>query len=422
MMKWVWGLVFVWCLVRATLLGLAWQGNADPVSQERVLRHFTAEDIERGRAYVKNGFGARFVYGYMQLAVLLLLWRSGWLKLLEARLEAALPGGFWIAGAALTLVVLVVARLSMLPLDYYLGYVCEQRMGFSEMTAAQWAWRYAKSCLVGWSFQTVGILVALGVLKWCGSWWPLLLPTATTAYGIVLTLLMPYLITPLFYEQKPLAEGPLRSRILEIAAKAEVPVDDIYEIDESRYSKHTNAYFTGLFGKRRIVLYDTLIKSHTVDEAALIFAHEAGHWRHDHVRIGLTLGFLGGLLGAAVLWWLYPLIAAEPAMRLGEIWRASNLPFFFAASMVLGLLAAPVEAQISQAFERQADLASLELTGLADVFIDAEKRLARDNRSDLLPHPWRVFWLYSHPPAIDRIAMGERFRNESPASASVTVK
>lgn len=415
MLKYFWVLIVLWAIVRATLLGLAWYGDADPGRRDLVLRHFNPDDIARGREYIRNGFAARVAYGFVQLLVLLLLWRSGILRLLESRLETAMPGSFWFAGALLVLAVLATERLCLMPFDYYLGHVCEQRMGFSEMTAAQWAWRYAKGCLVGWSIQVVGIMTALAVLKWCGAWWPVLLPVATTGYGVLVTLLMPYLITPLFYEQKPLSEGALRSRIMQIAGQAGVPVDDIYEIDESRYSKHTNAYFTGLFGRKRIVLYDTLIKSHTVDEAALIFAHEAGHWRHDHVRIGLTLGFLGALAGALLLSWLYPMLLADPGMKLAEIWRATNLPFFLAATIVLGLLTAPVEAQISQAFERQADWASLELTGLENVFVDAEVRLARDNRGDLLPHPWRVFWLYSHPPAIDRIAMAERFARERAA-------
>lgn len=415
MMRYVWALVIAWALVRAILLGFAWYGDPDPGRRDIVLRHFTPDDIARGREYIRNGFAARVAYGYVQLFILLLLWRSGIMRTLETRLETAMPGNFWLSGALLVLAVLVAERLCMMPFDYYLGHVCERQMGFSEMTAAQWAWRYGKGCLVGWTIQTVGILTAFAVLRWCGSWWPVLLPVATTGYGIAVTLLMPYVITPLFYVQKPLAEGALRERIMQIAGQAGVPVDDIYEIDESTYSKHTNAYFTGLFGRKRIVLYDTLIKSHTVDEAALIFAHEAGHWKHDHVRIGITLGFVGGLAGALALWWLYPMLLADPAMKLAAIWRPSNLPFFLVVATVLGLLTAPVEAQISQHFERQADWASLELTGLGKVYVDAEARLARDNRSELLPHPWRVFWLYSHPPAIDRIAMAERFERERAA-------
>ncbi|HNV68655.1 MAG TPA: M48 family metalloprotease, partial [Candidatus Ozemobacteraceae bacterium] len=179
--------------------------------------------------------------------------------------------------------------------------------------------------------------------------------------------------------------------------------------------KHTNAYFTGLGSKKRIVLYDTLIKSHTVDEAALIFAHEVGHWKHDHMRIGFTLAFLGTLLGCLVAWWGFPWLQQEPALHLREIWHPVNLPFFLVVVTVSTLLFAPFEAQISQHFERQADRASLELTGLKQVFIDAEVRLARDNHAELLPHPLRVFWLYSHPPAIDRIRMAEEY---APTAAS----
>jgi STE24 endopeptidase len=240
------------------------------------------------------------------------------------------------------------------------------------------------------------------------------LPVAMTGFAAALAVLYPLLVTPLFYAQKPLADGPLRQRILAIAGKAGVPVDGVFEIDASRYSRHTNAYFTGLFSHKRVVLYDTLISSHTVEEAALIFAHEVGHWKHDPVLKGLALGLLAGLAAALALWWAFPGLLGVAAFRLQPLWSAANVPFFAVLATVAQLLLMPVEAGVSRHFERQADRASLQLTGLAQTFIDAEVRLVRDNRSDLLPHPLRVFWLASHPPAVERIAMAEAFAAAAP--------
>jgi STE24 endopeptidase len=211
------------------------------------------------------------------------------------------------------------------------------------------------------------------------------------------------LITPLFYEQKPLEEGALRNKILQIAQKAGMKTDKIFVVNESKYSKHTNAYFTGIGPYRRIVLYDNLINSHTLDEAALIFAHEAGHWKHNHVAKGIASGVFSIFLICLLLKYIFPSLQQVDWFGLKQLASAANLPFFLVAMILFQLFTAPVESQISQFMERQADRAALKLTGLKDVYISAEKKLALDNKTDLLPSSFRVFWLYSHPPTVERI-------------------
>ena len=399
---------------------LGWQGDSSQLAHERVLKHFSQEDIDRGQEYARNGFIAKAVSGYVWLAVIIILIFSGFFSALNTKIESFTNGGFWLPNLLFFSIFFLIQLIINFPFSYYLGHVCETQMGFSNMTAIDWFIRYLKSVAVSWILEAIIVLLIFWVFKFFERSWPILVPAATTLFGIAATILMPYIITPIFYNQKPIAEGQLKERILEIARQAKVPVEGIYEIDESRYSKHTNAYFTGLFSEKRIVLYDTLIKSHTVDEAALIFAHEVGHWLYDHVLIGITLGFFGALLGSFFLWWLYPFFLAEPSFGLGPLWKAQNLPFFIVVTTVLNLLLSPIEAQISQYFERQADYSSLELTGLHKTFIEAETRLAKDNKNDLLPHPFRVFWLYSHPPAIDRIEMGLTFGAASSKTASTT--
>ena len=401
--KLFWLALFAWFLLRSLLLGCQYIGNADPAATGELLKFFTQADIDAGRAYALKGFWFRAIYGVVFVAILVFLVRSGLANMLWQRVSAFFGPGILRADLAFIVVFLLIVQGLSFPSDLYFGHWRETESGFATVGFGGWFVKYLKSLLIGVAFETAGLLLLLTVLRWLPERWPLLLPLAMGGFALAITLLAPMIITPLFYEQKPLEPGPFRDRLLEMAARAGMAVNEIYVIDESRYSKHTNAYFTGVGRFRRIVLYDNLIKSHTPDEAALIFAHEAGHWQYNHVVWGLSLGVLGMLLAGLLYQRLFPGLAAVGWLGLGEISAAQNLPFLLLMATILQLFTVPFESQISQIMERQADRVALELTGLRKVYQDAQVRLARDNRSDLLPHPLRVFWLYSHPPAIERI-------------------
>ncbi|MEW6712522.1 MAG: M48 family metallopeptidase, partial [Candidatus Riflebacteria bacterium] len=343
------------------------------------------------------------------LGLLVFLIKSGVFNHLFDRITAMTGAGLLRADLIFIVAFLLFMQLVALPYSFYMGFIKESQMGFSNLTALGWLIRFVKSAVIGMLFETAGILLLLAVIRRFDQSWQYLVPVVMGLFSVAVTLLFPVLVTPLFYQQKPLEPGEFRQKLLEIAAKSGMETQEIYVIDESRYSKHTNAYFTGVGSFRRIVLYDNLIKSHTPDEAALIFAHEAGHWQHNHVAKGLGLGilamiFLGFLVKAA-----FPYLASVPWFGFRELASAANLPMFIVLITIFQLFTAPVESQISQYMEVQADTAALELTGLKDVYISAQKRLSADNRSDLTPSPLRVFWLYSHPPALERIELAEKF-------------
>lgn len=411
MQKTFWGLIIVWALFRSYLLFLGYTGYQAPEFRQRVLQYFTETDIRVGEEYLRLGFWVRVISPFVRIVILLLLIYTGTVSRWYEAISQRFPG-FWISGILFLVSFFFVLFLVFLPVSLYQGFFREHWAGFSNMTIGAWFWRMFKGIIIGWPIQIGTTLLILWLIKFLPRGWPIVIPVCTTLLGMIFSVIFPIIVTPLFYEQKPLSDGPLKTRILEISEKCKIPVEGIYEIDESRYSKHTNAYFSGLFSKKRIVLFDTLIESHTVDEAALIFAHEAGHWQHDHIFKGIVLGFLGTLAGCLAAFWGWPYVQSTPSFHLKDLWSPVNVPFFTVLFMVFGLFFAPIEAQISQYMEKQADWASLELTGLSQTFIDAEVRLARDNKAHLLPHPVRVFCLYSHPPAIDRIAMGLRYKKE----------
>ena len=408
--KLFWLLVIAWCILRIILMGSQYAGNTDPSFRAAVLRHFSDGDIAAGREYALYGFWFRAVYGFLLLGALIAMLRHGFFGALWQRTGDLAGPGLMRQDLLFILASLLVIQVMSFPSSVYLGYWREAASGFSNIDFAGWLLRYSKSLLLGLGLQTLAILILLAVMRWFPQKWQLLVPGVMGLFALAVTLLAPIIITPLFYNQTPLADGKFKADILGMAEQAGMEVEDVYVIDESRYSKHTNAYFTGVGSYRRIVLYDNLIKSHTPEEAALIFAHEAGHWKYNHVAWGLSLGVLGMLVIAVAYRLLFPVIAQVSWFGLTDMAGASGLPFLMVLLMMLQLFSAPVESQISQLMEKQADRVALELTGLRDVFISAQIRLSRDNRSDLLPSPLRVFWLYSHPPAIERIRMAEEFK------------
>ena len=337
------------------------------------------------------------------MIVLVLLLRFGVFSSLWQKVTNLVGNGIFKNDLLFTLCFLCILQLLSFPTSLYFGYFRESALGFSNIDLAGWLFRYFKAVGLNLVIEGSFFLVVISVIRYLPNKWQWVMPLTIGAIVALSIILMPILITPLFYNEKPLEKGEFRDKLFEIASKADLSVKEIYVIDESRYSKHTNAYFSGFGSFRRIVLYDNLIKSHTPEEAALIFSHEAGHWKHNHMFWGLCCGIIGAFIVCLLINWSFDYISEVKWFGLYELASASAIPFFMIAYIMLQLLFAPIESQISQFMETQADKTSIELTGLKEVFKNAQIRLAKDNKSDLLPHPLRVFWLYSHPIALDRI-------------------
>ena len=175
-------------------------------------------------------------------------------------------------------------------------------------------------------------------------------------------------------------------------------------MDASKRSKHTNAFSVGLGRTKRIVLYDTLLASHTEGEILAVLAHEAGHWKKKHILRMLipleVLSFVSFYAVAKLLSW--PLIYQTFGFQESNIYVGLFLIGTFIS--LLGFFAQPLESAISRRFEREADDFALELMRTAEPMGSALKRLAADNLANLSPHPLYAWFYYSHPPLVERIA------------------
>lgn len=399
--------VIIWFCLRTFLLAAQYAGNTDPSYLSEVLKYFTQADIDAGKEYAMTGFWFKSVYGLLFMGALLAMLRTGVFSTAFVRIQAFCGNNFWSGNILFVVAFFVLIQLLNFPSSFYFGYWREAEAGFANASLVQWLLKYGKSVVLSVLLNSIAVILMIGVVRFFPQRWSVVVPAVLGLFAAVVTLLMPVLITPLFYNQKPLEAGELRTELFKVAERAGLPIDEIYVVDESRYSKHTNAYFTGFGRFRRIVLYDNLINSHTPEEVALIFAHEAGHWRYNHVAWGLSIGTIGALMACLAIFYSFQSIAGVTWFGLREMASAANLPFFMILFLFGQLFFAPFESQISQFMERQADRAALEFTGHKKAYVDAQIRLSRDNRSDLLPSLFRVFWLYSHPPALERIKMAE---------------
>jgi STE24 endopeptidase len=219
---------------------------------------------------------------------------------------------------------------------------------------------------------------------------------------IVLLWLYSVLIAPLFNKYEPIKDEQLKEKINALMEKVGLKTKGVFQVDEGKRSKHTNAYFTGIGKTKRIVLYDTLLASHSTDEILAVLAHEIGHWKKKHILKQLMFMIPASLV---LLYFVYLILSWPPLYAAFGV-QVTVYAGLFLVSLYLssaGFFLSPIGAAIMRRYEREADRVACELTGTSAPMIDALKRLAKDNLANLHPHPLYVWFYYSHPPLLERI-------------------
>ncbi len=213
----------------------------------------------------------------------------------------------------------------------------------------------------------------------------------------------PYVIEPLFNKFSPVQDELLKDKIVALTKKAGIQASRILKVDASKRSRHTNAYFTGIGRTKRVVLYDTLLEHMDRNEILSVLAHEIGHWKKKHLLKTLAAFEIFSFLGIYVS---YRIIQSDMLLHVFGIGTGT----FFAKLLLLGFIAGiflfplrPIANLVSRRHERQADLASYELTGDAGSMVNALIKLSKENLSNFYPHPLYVAFYYSHPPVSERI-------------------
>jgi STE24 endopeptidase len=370
------------------------------------------ETAARSRAYTLANGRLALADGLFSAAATLAVLFSGLLPWLDRAVSARLAGPHRFV-AYLTVLALGGAALS-LPFSAWRTFVTEARFGFNRTSLATWLGDRARSlalqALIG-----VPILYAVyGFMRFSGAHWWLWLFAFLVVVQVLLLWAWPTLIAPLFNRFQPLPEGPLRERLGALSREAGFANRGLFVMDASRRSGHSNAYFTGIF-RPRIVLFDTLVASMSVDEAASVLAHEIGHYRRHHVHRGLALSLAGTLVMLFVLSRLVPWPPLYAAFGFDgpSLHAAVALLSLCGGAFVFWL--APLAAQLSRRHEYEADRYAIALARAPDALASALVRLNGENLSNLHPHPWYSAWHYSHPTLVERL---EAIRAQASLAAS----
>ncbi len=314
---------------------------------------------------------------------------------------------------ALLVAFAVINALIDLPLALYQTFVIEQRFGFNKMTFRLWLGDLLKSALVGF---IIGVPLAMGVLwlmQATGAWWWLWTWGAWMAFSLLMLVIYPTVIAPLFNQFQPLQDAALKARVTSLMARCGFAAKGLFVMDGSRRSAHANAYFTGFGAAKRVVFFDTLLNQLTPPEVEAVLAHELGHFKHRHILQRIAGLFAASLLGLALLGWLaqQPWFYAglgvtphlPPALGGSVPNHALALLLFMLAVPLFTFFLSPLMAQLSRKHEFEADAYAGAQASAQDL-ANALVKLYKDNASTLTPDPLYVRFYYSHPPATERIA------------------
>ena len=353
---------------------------------------------------------AKARFGLLELALgtaVLLGWTLlGGFDYLNRTLTSWLGSGMTQQLALLTAFALI-GGLIELPVTLYQTFVIEERFGFNKMSLKLWLADLLKSTAVGVAIGLPIVALILWLMGAAGSFWWLWAWSVWMAFNLLLLVIYPTFIAPLFNKFKPLDDESLKARVTALMQRCGFAAKGLFVMDGSKRSAHANAYFTGFGAAKRVVFYDTLLAKLSPGEVDAVLAHELGHFKHKHIIKRIAGLFVMSLVGFALLGWLstqvwfYTGLGVRPDLNGAN--DALALLLFLLAVPVFSFFISPLFARLSRRHEFEADAYAVAQTSGADLGT-ALLKLYEDNASTLTPDPVFVKFYYSHPPASERLA------------------
>ena len=301
----------------------------------------------------------------------------------------------------------IISGVLDLPFTLYSTFKIEERFGFNKMTFKLWLTDMVKGVLVGVVIGLPIVALILWLMSSAGSLWWLWAWSAWMGFNLLILVLYPTVIAPLFNKFKPLDDETLKARVTALMQRCGFAAKGLFVMDGSKRSAHANAYFTGFGAAKRVVFYDTLLKQLSPAEVDAVLAHELGHFKHKHIVKRIVGMFAMSLVGFALLGWLssqvwfYTGLGITPNLNGGN--DALALLLFMLVVPLFSFFISPIFAQFSRKHEFEADAYAVTQTDGKDLQ-SALLKLYQDNASTLTPDPVFVKFYYSHPPASERLA------------------
>jgi STE24 endopeptidase len=364
-------------------------------------------EMESTVQYTSDKYYFGRAYAVTQIVALFAFLSYGGLGLCENAAVASaglINGGSVVTGLLFIGILTLASQALSLPFSIYSTFVIEQKHGYNKQSPKGFVADLAKGLTLAVILGAAILSLILWIMERAGTVWWIYAWAATTVVSLMVAWIYPTLLAPLFNKFTPLEDGPLKSSILRLAEQVGFKSDGIFVMDASKRSGHGNAYFTGMFGKKRIVLFDTLINSMSPDEVVAVLAHELGHFKLHHVRYAMIRGILLSMLTFAGIGYMLPNEVFYHAFGLSGVTNYGGLVVFSLWFGLLDFYIQPAQTLISRKNEFAADAFAIVVTGTGKVLASALKKLREKSNVMPIAHPAYSGMYYSHPPMLERIA------------------
>jgi STE24 endopeptidase len=369
------------------------RNNKMPEVFKDILRE---EDFEKSRLYTIDKMKLNVFETILETSVMVFLIVYGF-PIIE-RFVTKINSNEVFQGILFFFLIGAIYYLLGLSFRYYATFVVERKYEFNKTNLKLFVSDQAKGILIAVVLGFVIIFTFLSIVRISSTWW---IPVSLfTVFLFVFFEIISPLLLPLFNKLKPIENVELKEKIEEIARRNGLSISNIFVIDQSKRSLHTNAFFSGIGKSKRLVLFDTLLKLHSEEEILAIFAHEVGHYVKRHI---LKLIFINSLIFFVVIFFLFALVNSKVlnfAFGVSKFYSVALYAVIFIGS-IMSLLEF-VYNSISRRFEYEADRVAVYATS-KEIIINVLKRLVKSNLSNLYPHPLFVFFKYTHPTPLERI-------------------
>ena len=364
---------------------------------------FDLDEYNKSQQYTRHKTFLELITGSFMLMVTWVFWLTGGFNYLDLFLRDITTQPI-LLGLIYCLSLLIASTLISLPFNIFSTFVTEQKFGFNQTTIKTFVGDQIKSLLLTIVLFGLLLSIVLVIFEYSSYAW-LVCWLAVTIFTISITFIAPAWIMPLFNKFIPLEKSELRTKIEDYAAKVNFKFKNIFIIDGSKRSSHSNAFFTGFGSTKRIALFDTLVEEHSENEILAILGHEIGHYKLKHIHMSTFIGIITTGIIFFILSIVIELNTLYEAFGMDHQSIYSGLIFFSFLYTPVQLLLSILGQYISRRNEHSADRWACNNGQDKNTLISALKKLSTHNLSNLTPHPAYVFFNYSHPPIKKRIEL-----------------
>lgn len=364
--------------------------------------YYDEEKYQKSQQYHRTTSRFSFITSGISIAVALIMLISGGFGWLDSVLRPMIDNELLLSLSYFG-VLFIASDIIGIPFSIYSTFVIEERFGFNKTTPKTFVMDKIKGYLLTIIIGGLVLSILLWLVQTLGEnfWWYFWIVVALFIF--VTNMFYTSLILPLFNKLTPLEDGELKQAIEAYSKKINFPLDNIYVIDGSKRSNKANAFFSGIGKKKKIVLYDTLINNHSIEELVAVLAHEVGHFKKKHIILGFVLSILQVGLMLFVLSLLVFNESLSMALGAGQMSIHVNLIAFTILYSPISKITGVLMNMLSRNNEYEADEYARNTYNGEQLQV-ALKKLSVDNLNNLYPHSAYVFMHYSHPPLLKRLA------------------